>query len=89
MERQFGEAAFARTELGMLHQKLSHRIVKWIVFALGLVSIFPIARWLRGNPRQISKVWTLGELPFLVGAMAPGNARGSCRAGCRLCEALS
>ena len=43
--------------------------MKWLILALCLASIFPIAGWLRQNPRTLPKVWmTIGALPFVWGA---------------------
>jgi O-antigen ligase len=43
--------------------------VKWIIFALGLAAILPLAGWLRSNPRELPRVWMIiGALPFLMSA---------------------
>jgi O-antigen ligase len=44
--------------------------VKWPVLAFFLAAVFPLAGWLRSNPRATPKIWMLvGFLPFVVGAV--------------------
>jgi O-antigen ligase len=39
--------------------------LKYVFLAFGLVGIFPLSVWLRRNPKQLPKIWTLvGFLPF-------------------------
>ena len=41
--------------------------MKWIALAVLLASIFPLAGWLRRNPREVPKFWMLmGVLPFVM-----------------------
>lgn len=43
--------------------------MKWLIFAAGLASIFPLALWMRGDPRKLQLVWlAIGALPFVWGA---------------------
>jgi O-antigen ligase len=42
--------------------------VKWIVLAVALAGIMPLADWLRRNPHETPKIWILmGFLPFAIG----------------------
>jgi O-antigen ligase len=41
--------------------------VKWVALIIILAAIMPLSRWLRRNPREGLKLWTLmGFLPFVV-----------------------
>jgi O-antigen ligase len=41
--------------------------VKWVGLAIVLAGIYPLAEWLRRNPRQAPKAWMLlGLMPFLM-----------------------
>lgn len=43
--------------------------MKWLVFALGTASIFPLAAWIGRDPRKLQIVWmAIGALPFVWGA---------------------
>jgi O-antigen ligase len=63
--------------------------VKWILFAIALAGVLPLAGWLRRNRRHRPKIWMLlGSLPFLLTALPrleialigwpawPGHAKG-------------
>ena len=42
--------------------------MKWVFLAIMLAAIVPLAGWLRRNPRETPKIWTLmGFLPFGLG----------------------
>lgn len=44
--------------------------MKWLLFAAGLASIFPLALWLRRDPRKLQLIWmAIGALPFVWGAL--------------------
>jgi hypothetical protein len=48
--------------------------VKWVIFAVALVAIFPFSQWLRRNPGEAPKVWMcLGFLPFGLTALPALN----------------
>jgi len=39
--------------------------VKWIIFAIAVAGVLPLAQWLRRNPQMTTKAWLLfGFLPF-------------------------
>src|SRR5262249_1882990 len=41
--------------------------VKFVVLAIALVSILPLAGWIRRSPQHTAKIWTLmGLLPFVI-----------------------
>ena len=44
--------------------------MKWVLFAIALAGLFPLAGWLRQTPLQRPKIWMLmGCLPFLLTAL--------------------
>jgi O-antigen ligase len=41
--------------------------VKWVALVIVLAAIIPLSQWLRHNPRESPKIWTLvGFLPFVM-----------------------
>ena len=50
-----------------VNQKSKGLPVKWAVLFVALLSIVPLAVWLRGSPQHIPKLWTVvGVLPFVI-----------------------